>query len=258
MSALCALVAALLLAAPAPSLGAAASGQLTCREGDKTNYVLWNFETRTATLLKPEVVEKQLRELVREASKGLKQAVGLVSATCRDERYLLQMEQKNKERVQDLSDKSVLFGIGASGADLQFHIVPYILANGSGAAPKNHGSCTEGKSDQTVIENEKRVLAFGFAALALYEMRLLESKREPCRMQRAEVFVKQAIAYLAKLRTPEQPIDSESNDLLIHLKDKCLGLEKMIDEISKTSDRCEMPGPSSKLTQGNASACQEE
>jgi hypothetical protein len=243
-----------------------------CTTGDDTKYVVWTSGDAATVLGDPALVARVLRDIRNEVARELPRDVlpELVADTCSDTQYFPTPHDQSAKSMQKFLDKVVVFGLAASPRQqLEYYVVPYRVERSSGLTLESEaceldksteGVTKEGPSGKEVQKDVSKkvprkrqyhdaIHAYAYAALALYEMRLLDSQREPCSARRAEAFVERALSYLDVLlvQVRNTPSEAATVDLRAHLAAKCGSLNKKIAAMNNPASKCAVPYQSDEL-----------
>lgn len=213
-----------------------------CRTGREGEYVIWNFDRRTSTLFDPKEIEDELRKIQSDAAAhlGTERAPQVQVSLCRNDALL------GSHHPADLGD-FLLAVLTADGKDFEVRIVPYIV-NRERPRLITHWECTQGGPVPSINAYRSVIRAYAYAALALSEIRRLESQADPCRVRHAQFFLEHALSALAP-RTVMTAADlSATSQLEQHLEQKREWLKPFIEAAARTPDRCGMPVESSHLS----------
>jgi hypothetical protein len=158
---------------------------------------------------------------------------------CRNDSYL-------PGQAADWGDY-LLFILTAEGRNFEVRIVPYVV-NRDRSRLITRWECTQGELDPSVNSYLSAIRTYAYAALALAEIRRLESSREPCRARHAQFFLERALSALTTRAGTTASERSASADLQRYLEEKRRWLEPQIEMAAKTADGCGMPPESSRLS----------
>jgi hypothetical protein len=215
-----------------------------CAIRDKDEYILW-FDSVTSALFQQGVLETQILDLQRETRAALGQDIDLLSARqCSNPGYLATLRKKDHEGLQGFLDKFVVMGIAGSGPDLEYFILPYLLDQVSPPKLTVLASCGKDGAPRAEGQDPQRIQAYAYAALALYEIRRLESRRDAGGAHRAEILMQRALSKMAELDARAEANGGGDRTLLDHLQRKCQRLETIIDEMGTAAG---MPAQSHQL-----------
>jgi hypothetical protein len=216
---------------------------------------MW-FDGATTSMVEASAIQNELLDLRADLSVALagRDPASLAPETCSSQLLLRPLRERRLEGMQQLLDKFVVMAILAGDHQLEYYILPYLLGEPSPARLVIHGSCACGSQPAESADQTQRIQAYAYAALALYEIRRQESHREACGARRAEILVQRAISKVSDLDAHSLPEDLPDRALVVHLRDRCLLLERIIDELGTASTTCGMPAESPRLAHHVAAA----
>jgi hypothetical protein len=227
-----------------------APDQCTGRNGD---YVVWNFSQTTSTLFEQKEIEAELGKIQEEAAQKLGYALRppLTARDCKN--AALQKKLETRDHLTDL-ESFLLVGLTAKGKAFEVHIIPYLVSYKSRVASDPIGlitnwECQTDGPSPSVNERRSVIRAYVYAALALAELRLLESQRDPCRVRQAQFYLERALSAVSR-----RPLSTGSDPLAVgqlqeYLEAKRGWLKPFIEAAAQSAGRCAMPIVSSRLPQ---------
>lgn len=214
-----------------------------CSPGREGEYVVWNFDRRTAALFDPGEIADELAKIQVDAARrlGSERAPSLQVSLCRNDALLTQ------HSAADFGD-FLLAVVTAEGKDFEVRIVPYIVEH---ERPRliTHWKCAEGGPIPSVNAYRSQIRAYAYAALALAEIRRVESSHDPCLVRHAQFFLERALSDLATTTVTTAGDESPAAALQLHLEEKRQWLRPLIEAAAKTASRCGMPPESSRLSE---------
>jgi len=223
-----------------------------CPAGHEGQYIVWNF-AETSTLFNPGDIEEELRKIRQEAAEKLGgyQLVPPIEAhVCASP--ALQKKLETRDHLSDLGD-FVLVGLSAKGKAFQVHIVPYIV-NYSGQPTKGEPLeltkdwCSQDAAAPSANEYRSEVRAYVHTALALAEIRLLESGGDPCRARQAQFFLERALSAVSRRPVSKGADAAAIAQLQDYLEKKGRDLKPRIEAAAKRADRCGMSVEAARLS----------
>jgi hypothetical protein len=233
--------------------GGAARATDECKVGKLNDYILW-FDDITEALGHQEIIERALQDLRADIQQALApDEIGISSVRCTDKASLdklsklSKLEKLDPKLVQGFLDHAVLMGIVGGRNSLEYLIVPYLSGPGQPVKLESARSCGGDHAGATDELDRLRIQAYGAAALALYEVRLLESGRDPCVARRAEVLIQRAISKVDEVRARVPGSHVGDDGLRLDLSRTCQRMEGVIDQIGTSNDRCPMPAAGARL-----------
>jgi hypothetical protein len=226
--------------------GTAGADEPECRTGSEKEYIVWNFDRLTSTLFGPTEIEDELKKINREAllNLGTDDAPAVKVSACRNAALLDKLISVHEPA--DLGD-FVLVVLSANAKDFEVHIVPYIV-NRDRPRLITHSECTKGGPVPSVNAYRLEISTYAYAALALSEIRRLESLHELCRVRHAQFFLERALSALATFTVTTAPDQSAAAMLQRHLEEKRAWLKPMMEAAANTASRCGMSPESSHLS----------
>jgi hypothetical protein len=223
--------------------GQAQADQGECRTGHEGDYVIWNFDRRTSTLFDPKDIEDELLKIQSDAAEHLRteRAPQVQVSLCRNDALL------DGHHPADLGD-FLLAVLTAEGKEFEVRIVPYVV-NRDRPRFITHWECTQSGPVPSINAYRSVIRAYAYAALALSEIRRLESQPDPCRVRHVQFFLEHALSALAPRSATAAPQASATSQLQQYLSEKREWLKPLIEAAAKTPDRCGMPVESSHLSE---------